>query len=112
MKKILVSLVLIAFAFSLIAADELPPQLPSSFYGTVTGAPAGSVVTTNYGGIADVFRWNGLTVYHIDVTDGVEGQAVTFYVNGVKAGTGVYHTGTNANLNLVVAKGKPKPFHK
>lgn len=106
MKKILFVLVTVLVALSLIAA-ELPPQLPSSFYGTVTGYPVGTKINVWRDGVkvasTTAFYYEGWgVVYTVDVpgliTD--EGKALTFKTGGVVIGRGVWHSGTNVQLNL------------
>jgi hypothetical protein len=102
MKKLL----LIILALMLIAAD-VPPQLPSSFYGTVTGYPAGTKINVWMDGArvaqTTAFYYDGYgVVYSVNVS-GVaadEGKALTFKTGGVVIGRGVWHSGTNVMLNL------------
>lgn len=106
MKKTFQIIVIALLALSLIAA-ELPPQLPSSFYGTVTGYPAEQKINVWRDGVkvasTTAFYYEGWgVVYALDVpgliTD--EGKALTFKTNGVVIGRGVWHSGTNVQLNL------------
>lgn len=100
-------IVVIAFLALLLVAAELPPQLPSSFYGTVTGYPANTRINVWRDGVKVAstlaFDYPGYgTVYAVDVpgliTD--EGKALTFKTAGVVIGRGVWHSGTNVELNL------------
>ena len=89
-------------ALCLIAAD-LPPALPSSYYGTITGAGAGAIVTSNFAGSTIAFFAEGYgVIYSLNVTGGEDGAPVTIYVNGKAAGTAIYATGSNTNVNLIV----------
>jgi hypothetical protein len=106
MKKIMLVAVSILMVFVL-TAYELPPELPSSFWGEVSGGRAGQQVTTNMSGSTETFIYNGKVVYAINVTHGTEGQTVVFYVNGIRTGSGIYHVGTNQNLNLQLRIWRP-----
>jgi hypothetical protein len=122
------SLSLITFIISLVIT--LPalaiPTLPSSFYGTVkvnnANVPDGTVIQALIGGqvYAEGFTqtYQGDSVYSLDVrgddTDttpqdgGREGETVQFKIGGVIADqTGVWHIGTNVNLNLTASTSKP-----
>jgi len=108
MKKIwilgLLAVVLIAAA--------LPPALPSSFYGVVTGVKEGAKVSTNFTGTTRTFAWNDLIVYSMNVTEGVEGATVFFSIKNQVCGTGVYHTGSNQQVNLSCRIRKTSPSWK
>ena len=109
MKKLIV----IALVVMLLVAADLPPALPSSFYGEINGAGPGAVVTATVGGTTrstTAFAWQGLTVYALDAEGGQTGQVVTCRVNGIIAGKGVYRTGTNQRANLTVTK--PKSIYR
>lgn len=102
MKKIIFILLVLA----LVAAD-LPPQLPSSFYGTVTGYPEGTKINVWRDGArvaqTTAFYYEGWgVVYALDVPGVLadEGKALTFKTGGVVIGRGVWHSGTNVQLNL------------
>ena len=98
-------LLLVALVLMLIAA--VPPQLPASFYGTVTGYPAGTNINVWRDGVrvaqAVAFDYPGYgTVYTVNVA-GVsadEGKSLVFKTGGVVIGRGVWHSGTNVMLNL------------
>lgn len=99
-------LLLIICVLMLLAAD-MPPQLPSSFYGTVTGYPAGTKLNAWMDGarVAQVaaFSYPGYgIVYTVNVPGDAldEGKAITFKSNGVIIGRGIWHSGTNTQLNL------------
>jgi hypothetical protein len=108
-----------ALAFLLSLALILPPGLPSSFWGVVTGAPAGSVVNVFVPGRpspvaqkATVIH-QGIMYYAVNVPaddpdtqikeGGVEGDTVTFKIGGRVVGTGTWRGGTNVRLDLHVA---------
>lgn len=102
MKRILiVSAVTVLLMLFLVAF--MPPELPSSFYGEVAGGKVGQTVTTNFFGSTQTILYQGKVVYAMNVTQGTEGAAVKFYVDGVLSGTGVYHIGTNQNVDLKVS---------
>lgn len=98
MKKLIVLLSILSVF--ILTAYMLPPELPSSFYGEVTGGKVGQTVTTNFSGSTQTILYQGKVVYAMNVTQGTEGAIVKFYVDGVLAGTGVYHIGTNQNVDL------------
>jgi hypothetical protein len=114
MKKLLIVLLI---AFLLIAAD-MPPALPSSFWGTVTGAKTGQTVSVYIGrnvvARTQIFAWEGKIVYSLDVPMGSVGSGVkdgtisTFKVAGIVAGSAALHSGTITNLNLSIARGRWK----
>jgi hypothetical protein len=94
-----------------------PPPIPSSFYGMITGARAGAIVSVTLAGIKSpvqisrAFWYGGSTngvVYTIDVPGKVggrlvdEGTLITFKVNGVKAATAEFHSGMHVNLDLTI----------
>jgi len=98
------------------------PPIPATFYGTVrvngANAPAGTSVDAYIGGVSyasKVVQISGAdTVYAIDVPGdipeiagkqgGVEGDSIEFRVGGlVCAQSGVWHRGTQTNLNLTAA---------
>ena len=117
MKRVNAGLVLLTIAVLIIGlAADLPPALPSSFYGYVNGGRAGQVVTVQVGGQVlargTVFLWQGRAVYSLDVgMDGAdqvrpiaEGTIATFRVGGVTAGTAALHSGTNVQKDLTVTR--------
>jgi hypothetical protein len=102
------------------------PSLPSSFYGTVkvnnSNVPDGTLIQASIGGqvLAEAFTqtYQGDSVYALDVrgddTDtaaqdgGRENDTIQFSIGGVLANqTGVWHTGTNVNLNLTAVSSTP-----
>jgi len=98
----------------LLIAANMPPALPSSFWGYTSGITAGQTITakivnsTSLASTTQAFTWNGLVVYAMNVT-GVssdEGKAITFKVNGVLVGMGTWHSGTNVRLDLSMLKKK------
>ena len=105
MKKTLVILSIV-LAFCMIAA-ELPPAIPSGFYGTVSGVRIGAVVTVSIGDHvavkATTFYAKGYgIVYSLDVPmdDVAEGTIATFKIGGIVYGRAVLHSGMNVRLNL------------
>jgi hypothetical protein len=120
MKKILVvTLIIVVMILSIIfspapkamAATETPPPLPSSFYGQVSGAPVGALVSAVVDGhttTTSVRYYPGYgTVYSIDVTGGNNKDWINFYVNGTKVATAVFMHGTDVNLDLKLPIKKP-----
>jgi hypothetical protein len=108
MKKMLIVLSILV-AFCLIAA-EVPPALPSSFYGTASGLKAGTPVNVWVGGkIAartKTFNYPGYgVVYTVDVSmDGVaDGTIATFKIGNHTYATKALHSGTNQNVKLVMS---------
>ncbi len=95
------------------------PQLPESYYGTISinssAAPAGTVITTKIDGqVKGTFTTTQEGVYGGPntfasklIVAGSEynvGQTVTFLVNGIEAAqSDNYNWGTNTNLNLTFA---------
>ena len=99
--KIMLVLVLVV-AVCLIAAVPMPPTFPSSFWGSVN-VPVGASITTSLGGSGITQTYQGVTYYSIEVPGPhPEGTPLTFYVNGIKAGTGYFHSGWNQQVNLLV----------
>jgi len=121
-----ITLALLLALFAPSAAQALP-QLPSSFYGSVTSngarVPDGTVVSAWIDDVkyaeAAVFTDSNQSVYLIDVpgddpeTTGVvegghENDTITFKVNNVLiAQTAQWHGGTNVPLNLTVPQNTP-----
>ena len=105
MKKLLFGILILVMLLNVAAI--LPPQMPSSFYGEISGYTSGRVCAYS-GGIQRVctipFRYSGKWVYTLNVpTDGLtESSIVRFYIKGLRVGLGFIHTGTNVNLNLKV----------
>jgi hypothetical protein len=101
MKRLLIALVVMV----LCTAYILPPELPSCFWGYAVGIPAGSVIEISAGGHvlaqAKVQDYGGIIAYQVDVTGGIEGAVLQFKYNGAVVGTGIYHTGTNQQADLV-----------
>ena len=104
MKKLIVLFVVLAL---FTAAFDLPPQLPSSFYGTVSGYAAGTKINVWMDGVrvaqTTAFYYEGYGVVYALNVPGVledEGKALTFKTGGVVIGRGVWHSGTNVELNL------------
>ena len=96
-----------------------PPVLPSSFYGEIhfnDGGPvAGDLIEAYIDGVSGaaassaIFADTGL-VYTLDVPGdmagtpakegGVEGDTITFKINGRAVATGIWHGATNTSLNI------------
>jgi hypothetical protein len=100
-------LILVVLIALLLISADLPPALPSSFWGYVAGAQAGAIVTTNFPGSTSTLAWNGSVVYATNVTGGAEGSEVQFYIDGKLCGNGVYHIGTNQHVDLSCPVHKP-----
>ena len=96
-----------------------PPSLPSNFYGNIFDAAvvSGTTVVEAFlpGAITPItsstIRTEGLNLaYNIDIPSdatgtlvkdgGLEGDVITFKINGVVVGTGIWHSGTNVELNF------------
>jgi len=106
MKKLVLSIIVLLLAVSLIAAS-VPPALPSSFYGMVTGtAKTGdtvqAVVSSKVVATINVFLWEGQKVYAINVPGdaSTEGKTITFKIRSKVVGSGVWHSGTNVHVDL------------
>jgi hypothetical protein len=101
-----------------------PPPLPSSFWGYVTGAPAGTVIRafvpgrTRFAAETTTFAWESYVVYAFNVPGdiagtqakegGVEGDTITFKVSGQVIATAVWHSGTNVHLDLTIVSKKAR----
>ena len=127
LKRLLFSLFLAILAGGLAITPALAfPPLPSSFYGQVKAngqnVPDGSLVRALVAGKAyaeaRTQTYQGNSVFSMNVpgdeTDtaaiegGKEGDPVQFEVGGVIAGqTGVWHSGTNVQLDLAVDSAGP-----
>jgi hypothetical protein len=99
------------------------PQLPSSFYGTVkangSNLPIGGAITAwingNLYSSTLIMLYENDSVYSIDVPGddpatpgaiegGLDGDTIVFKINGLSAAeTGIWHSGTNVNLDLTLA---------
>lgn len=114
MRKLIVIAIL-----ALLLTASMPPPLPSSYYGEISGAAPGAIVTAEARGVTvstTAFAWHGLTVYRLDMpgdivgTDAIEGgragDAITFRVGGASAGKAVWKSGTNTQVNLTVRRAK------
>jgi hypothetical protein len=112
MKKLLCTILVLVFAFTLMAADEMPPMMPSSFWGTVRGYAEGTLVNARMDTVTGEIRAStnvfndvefgyGL-VYSMDVpgTSEDEGRMIVFEIGGVKVGRGYWHSGTIVRVNL------------
>jgi hypothetical protein len=117
--------VLLTSLFITTPALAIPP-LPSSFYGTVkvndANVPDGTAIQALIGG--QVYAegltqtYQGNSVYALDVRGddpdtavkdgGREGDVIQFKIGGALANqTGVWHTGTNVNLDLTASSSVP-----
>ena len=110
MKTIILSILVLI----LCTAATLPPELPSSFWGYATGIPTGASVDVYANGVvlaqAQVQDYGGIIAYTVNVTGGSEGDVLQFKYNGALVGYGVYHVGTNQQLDIVlISVGKIKP---
>jgi hypothetical protein len=105
MKRLLIGFVFLVLVSMLIAADA-PPQLPSSFWGYVTGGRVGQVVTVSVNGQVraqtTTVSYQGKVVYSMDVPmDGIaDGTLANFRVGGIVAGSARLYSGTNKQLDL------------
>jgi hypothetical protein len=106
--KTTVKIILVILLIALIAAD-MPPALPSSFWGYIQGGRVGQVVTVTVNGQVraqtTTVSYQGKVVYSLDVPmDGIaDGTLASFRVGGVSAGSARLYSGTNARLDLRVA---------
>jgi hypothetical protein len=106
--------------FLLIGTASAVPLLPAEFSGTVTfdgsPAPAGTVITARIDGrdcgsltltAAGVYGGDGIFDRRLLVSgeDGDVGKTITFFVDGVHAGTAVYTPGTSTRLDLSTTVG-------
>ncbi len=116
MRRIFVLLLLLALA----APASAFPLLPAEFSGTVTidgsPAPAGTVIIARIDGrdcgslalaAAGVFGGEELhdTRLIVNGEDGDAGKTITFFVDGVAAGTAVYTPGASTTIALAVTTG-------
>jgi len=96
------------------------PVLPAEFSGTVTidesPAPAGTVITARIGDrdcgsltLTAAGAFGGDSTFDkrllVSGEDGDAGKTITFFVDGIPAGTAVYTPGTSTSLALGVTKG-------
>jgi hypothetical protein len=105
------------------------PPLPSSFYGMVkvngVNVPPGMVITAKINGVQYAYTmvgtYQGNTIYSLDVPGdqsdtpviegGVEGDTIVFFIGTIQATqTGIWHGGTNVNLNLTGTSVEPLLF--
>lgn len=102
MKKFLPALVVLMLFFT--AAYDMPPQLPSSFYGVITptqreGTPISAWVNGARLATSAAIIWEGQSYYAMNVPCN-EGDPIVFRIRGVIAGEAICHIGTNTKLNL------------
>jgi hypothetical protein len=106
--KTTIKIILIILLLALIAAD-MPPALPSGFWGYVQGGKVGQVVSVSVGGQVRAQTltqaYQGKIVYSVDVPmDGIaEGTSVSFRVGGIWAGSAKVYSGTNKQVDLRVS---------
>ncbi len=105
-----------------------PPQLPASFYGTVTiagaYAPQDTVITAGHNGVIyasrTVFLTDDVSYYRINVPEdnpdtlehdgGTAGETIEFTVNGIPAReTATWISGSNVDLPLTTDAPTPTP---
>ena len=116
MKRTLFLLILLA----LVGAVSAVPFLPAEFSGTATidgsPAPAGTVITARIDDrdcgsltLANAGVFGGETLYDerliVNGEDTDAGETITFFVDGVPAGTAVYASGTSTTIALAATKG-------
>ncbi|CVK34635.1 hypothetical protein [Methanoculleus bourgensis] len=116
MRRIPLTLLLVA----LIGTASAIPLLPAEFSGTVTidgsPAPAGTVITARIGDrdcgsltLTTAGAFGGDSTFDkrllVSGEDGDAGKTITFLVDGKPAGTAVYTPGTSTSLTFVVTKG-------
>lgn len=114
----------ITWIFVLILALAAPasaiPVFPAEFSGTATidgsPAPAGTVITARIDDrdcgsltLANAGVFGGETLYDerliVNGEDTDAGETITFFVDGVPAGTAVYASGTSTTIALAATKG-------
>jgi hypothetical protein len=108
MKKLLLITLLVLFCVS----SVLPPALPSSFYGYVysdrglNGKQVFVYIDNVQVAKTRIFLYQGQTVYVIDVPmdDVLDGATATFKIGRVICGTGVLHSGTAQQLDLIFSR--------
>ena len=109
-KLIVAPLVIILFLIGVVTpVTAAPPELPSSFYGSVSfqagdGVPSvGDTISVSMGGsvVATTTVTTG-PVYSLNVpgTSSNEGATVTFLIGTRIVATAVWHSGTNVELDL------------
>lgn len=96
------------------------PVLPAEFSGSVTidgsPAPAGTVITARIGDrdcgsltLTTAGAFGGDSTFDkrllVSGEDGDAGKSITFFVDGIPAGTAVYTPGTSTSLAFAVTKG-------
>jgi hypothetical protein len=111
MKKLVILSIVLMFCMlfpqHVTAANDLPPAIPSGFYGQVTGVKVGIVVSVVIGGkvLANTKAFNAPgygIVYSIDVPMNSikDGTTVAFKIGGRIVAYAALHAGTNVLLNL------------
>lgn len=118
----LAALVMLSLILINVTAVSAVPPIPSSFYGTVKdgsrNVALGTPITARINGVeyasTTAFIDNGDSVYSINVTGddpdtpeidgGIQGDTITFYVDGIKAlQTGEWQSAANNQLDLIVS---------
>lgn len=93
---------------SLAVSASMPPMLPSSFYGYVSGYNAGQRLTASIDGVqvasTTLFTYQGSVVYSIDVPGYYEndptGKTIVFKIGGQQVASGIWHSGTLVRLDI------------
>jgi len=104
MKRIIMAVAILCILIGI--AANLPPKLPASFYGWVTGARAGQIVSV----VVDrtivaqtkIFIWEGSCVYAINVPmDNIaDGKLAKLKIGGALVSSVALYSGTNRQLDL------------
>jgi hypothetical protein len=107
MKRLLFALLVMV----LCTAYTLPPALPSSFWGYVSGMPAGAEIGAYSSGVlldstSTVYAPGYGVVYALDAEHGSDGALVVFKFGSAVVGYGIYHTGTNQRVDLTYQIGR------
>jgi len=112
MKKIFAILVVLFVFMTIVpknvSASDLPPALPSSFWGVANRSYVGAtvkavcdktIVTTKT--FFAILNGKRVIAYSLDMNgEHKEGTPINFYVNGRLVGTSSYHSGTNSRFDL------------
>ena len=99
-------LLMVFLILCMIAADEMPPALPASFYG-LCNTRAGAVVmisVMDYKTHVSCFNWEGQSVYFVDIPEQIDGSMIVFKIGRRIVATAEWHSGINMELNLIPRK--------